>query len=105
MSFPINDWQAARDYASGPDGDPAEVVSPGELSSGELYWPPEVIEAEEAVVAAESVVLAAEDAGITDVIAMRRLDHARRELHDLLARRQWARARSSASTSFGRLAA
>ncbi|QGK71604.1 hypothetical protein GIY23_20630 [Allosaccharopolyspora coralli] len=47
------------------------------------------------VIDAESAVLASEAVGVTDVFAMRRLDRARRELHKLLAERQWARALSN----------
>ncbi len=47
------------------------------------------------VVDAETAVLEAEALGITDVLAMRRLDRARGELRKFLARRQWDRALSS----------
>lgn len=48
------------------------------------------------VIDAESAVMASEAMGVTDVVAMRRLDRARRELRRLLADRQRERAMSSA---------
>lgn len=51
------------------------------------------------VLDAETAVLESEALGITDAVAMRRLDRARSELRKLLARRQWARALSAAATS------
>lgn len=51
------------------------------------------------VLDAETAVLESEALGITDRIAMRRLDRARSELRKLLARRQWARAQSAVAAS------
>ncbi|MEV4728883.1 hypothetical protein [Saccharopolyspora sp. NPDC049426] len=51
------------------------------------------------VLDAETAVLESEALGITDVVAMRRLDRARSELRKFLARRQWARALSAAPAS------
>lgn len=51
------------------------------------------------VLDAETAVLESEALGITDAVAMRRLDRARSELRKLLARRQWARAQSAVAAS------
>lgn len=53
---------------------------------------PEVIEAGDQVAEAEAAVLRAEDAGISDEIAMRRLDRARSDERALLVRLQRERA-------------
>lgn len=49
------------------------------------------------VIDAESAVLESEALGVTDAVAMQRLDRARGELRKLLAQRQRARALSSTS--------
>jgi hypothetical protein len=71
-------------------GEPGE----GELSGeefAELATHPDVIEAAAAVADAEAAVLAAEDVGATDELAMRRLDRARAVERAVLVQVQKAR--------------
>lgn len=60
-------------------------------SSTELATHPEVVAAGVAVADAEAAVLAAEDAGVVDELAMRRLDRARAAERAVLVRLQKAR--------------
>lgn len=60
-------------------------------SSTELATHPEVVEAGVAVADAEAAVLAVEDAGVADELAMRRLDRARAAERAVLVRLQKAR--------------
>lgn len=78
------------------DNAPSRVGEPGEdfLMEEEftsLASHPEVIEAGARVVEAEAAVLAAEDAGVTDELAMRRLDRARAVEREVLVRLQLRR--------------
>ncbi|WP_433868460.1 hypothetical protein [Saccharopolyspora sp. CA-218241] len=78
------------------DDDEPEARVLGEIGEigeqHELADHPEVVEAEVRVVDAESAVLAAEDAGHSDEVAMARLDRARRERDAVLVRLQQRRA-------------
>lgn len=79
------------------DGSPGDVDVSALLSvlpeeSLSLMEHPEVIEAGAQAAEAEAAVLRAEDAGISDEIAMHRLDRARSEERAVLVRLQRARA-------------
>lgn len=98
--FSLRVRQALRSEFDEPEpypADPLEVgaePSDGELHGeefGELATHPDVIEAGSAVVDAEVGVLAAEDAGVVDELAMRRLERARAAERAVLVRLQKAR--------------
>jgi hypothetical protein len=82
------------DPLSGLTGPGPEELLPGEFVALALH--PEVVEAGVEVADAEAAVMRAEDAGVTDELAMRRLDKARAHQRATLARLQ--RERSVAHT-------
>lgn len=117
--FSIQTLQAVR--IEEPEVDPDDQLIEAEAAEEELLMEltahPDVIEAGAVVADAEAAVIAAEDAGMTDEVAMRRLDQARAAERAVLVRLQKARtvthtvrsdqneARRGPDSAFGEVAA